>query len=354
MALGIGFDPRLLLTAQLQIGMGGYPGMGLPGMGMPGMMPGLGFDGFAPSAGLLEMGGLGFGGGLPLGGLGMGMANPMMGLGSFGGMAGGDIRTILMLLLALMALSGSQGMGAPFGGAGFPGAGVPGMGLPGLGGPGGIGMPGIGQQGGQIELQKGQTFTTPGGATISWKGDEVKVSEPGGGGHSHPTGGVGGVGDGARAFAAAGPGGAFAAASGPGAFAGALAGNGFALAFAGAGAIGGPCGCACGHHQGQAKPRNWRVWGDPHIDHPNGSKSDFDRKNGLFTLQDGTRVLMGADNPKGVVQRVTIFLPGTPVNFNGYDPAQTSVYQDVNGHFKSIGSAAQLMQGGFAGFPRMF
>ncbi|MEW6281984.1 MAG: DUF1521 domain-containing protein, partial [Candidatus Eremiobacterota bacterium] len=184
-----------------------------------------------------------------------------------------------------------------------------------------------------IDMQKGQNLTTPSGSTISWKGDEVKISEKGGGGGSMNTGGAG------RSYGA---GNSFA-------MAGAFAGNGFAGSFAMAGAMsGGPAGaCAC--HQGQqhGKPRNWRVWGDPHIDHPNGSKSDFDRKNALFTLQDGTKVLMGADNPKGVVQKVRVFMPGTPVNFQGYDPKQTSVMQDQNGHFKSIGSADQFMNGGF-------
>ena len=103
------------------------------------------------------------------------------------------------------------------------------------------------------------------------------------------------------------------------------------------------------------KPKDWRVWGDPHIDHPNGEKSDFDKKNAIFTLNDGTQVMMGADNPKGVVQKVQIVLPGGQPNFNangGYDPAQTSVMKDDGtGKFQNVGTANQFMGGGFGGFP---
>jgi hypothetical protein len=187
-----------------------------------------------------------------------------------------------------------------------------------------------------IEMQKGTTFTTPGGSTIKWQGDEVKISEKG----NANAQGVGG----GRAFGAQNGNVNMAAAfSGPG-FNGALA---ISSNIGGAGALG----CGCQHAAKDAKPRDWRVWGDPHIDHPNGSKSDFDKKNAIFTLQDGTQVMMGADNPKGVVQKVQIILPGGQPNFGaGYEPSQTSVMKDDGtGHFKSIGTANQFMGGGFGG-----
>lgn len=215
-----------------------------------------------------------------------------------------------------------------------------------MGGPGPMqgcqGPGGANGAGRTMEMQKGSTFTTPGGATIKWEGDEVKVKEPGGQFQSANAGG--------RSFGA-----------GNGQFnmAAAYSGPGFSSAMAISSNMGGmgALGCGCQHAGQDAKPREWRVWGDPHIDHPNGSKSDFDRKNAIFTLQDGTQILMGADNPKGVVQKVQIVMPGGQPNWNaGYDPAQTSVMRDDGtGAFKSVGSADQFMQGGFNnGFPGQF
>ena len=310
-----------------------------------------GLDGFLGSAGMNE----GFGS--PLGGLGEGFGNPMMGLGGFQGANLQQLQGMLFMLGRMMGSLMSQGMGGPGmgnfpqqcgpggpGGIGMPG-GPGGCGMPmpggpqGPAGPCGVGGPGMAGGGQTIEMQKDSTFTTPGGATITWKGDEVKVNEPGG--------------QQAQGAGAAGRG--FGAGSGQFNMAAAMSGPGYSAALAisaGAGAHG-ACGCGAAHAGQDGKPRTWRVWGDPHIDHPNGSKSDFDRKNAHFTLQDGTQVLMCADNPKAVVNRVQIILPGGRPNWQGIDPAQTSVMRDDGtGHFKSSGPASQYMQGGFgAGQP---
>lgn len=207
----------------------------------------------------------------------------------------------------------------------------------GMGGMNQMGGPGMGQGGGCIDLQQGQSFTTPGGAQINWQGDTVTVKEPGGGVQQQN---VGGGGD-ARGFGAQN---AFA-------MAGAFSGQGFSGAFAMAGTMGapGPIGaCGCHHGQQNQQPaKDWKVWGDPHIKNPDGSQGEFDRKNALFSLNDGTKILMGADNPKAVVKKVRIMLPGAPVNLQGFDPNQTSVMRDVGGKFQSMGPASQFMGGGF-------
>ncbi|MBN9416645.1 hypothetical protein ABS71_18650 [bacterium SCN 62-11] len=324
---------------------GGVPSFG-PGQSLFGNR---GFDGFSASPGAFEN----FGG--PLGGLGGGFGNPMMGLNSFGGANPQQMQGAMFALGRMMGALASQGQrGAGFGG-GFPGGGPMGGpgGFPGggpMGGPGGcgpMGGPGAmgpmgpmgpgGQQGGTIELTKGQSFTTPGGATINWQGDEVKVKEPGG--NAQGVGGGRGFGaqngqfNQAAAFSGPGYNGAIAISSNMG---GGLAG-----------------GCGCQQAQQSGKPKEWRVWGDPHIDHPNGEKSDFDKKNAIFTLNDGTQVMMGADNPKGVVQKVQIVLPGGRPNFQangGYDPSQTSVMKDDGtGKFQNLGTADKFMGGGFGG-----
>ncbi len=362
----------------------GYPGMA-PGIGAPnafaaGLQAGLRSqtmaraDGFMGSPGLME------GRGGPLGGLGCGFGNPMMGLGGLAGANPDQLKGMLMTLLSALMTQQGQGMGGPgLGGpCGMPGAmpggpgGMPGGmpfgpgpgGPPGMGGPAGVGAPGMGQPQ-TIELQPGQTFTTPGGCTIHWDKkdkDSVKISEPGGGGGAAGGAGKAGCakgGGGAKAQASAGPGGAQASASAGGAgrafgtsmalsAAGQMGNQSFAMAFAASmGGGGGPCGCVGAQQGEQQAPRNWKVWGDPHIDHPNGKKSDFEKKNAMFTLTDGTKVLMGADNPKGVVQRVQVILPGGQPNWNGFDPKQTSIMQDQGGMFKPIGTADQFMGGGY-------
>lgn len=321
---------------------GGVPSFG-PGQSLFGNR---GFDGFSASPGAFEN----FGG--PLGGLGGGFGNPMMGLNSFGGANPQQMQGAMFALGRMMGALASQGQrGAGFGG-GFPGGGPMGGpgGFPGggpMGGPGGcgpMGGPGAmgpmgpgGQQGGTIELTKGQSFTTPGGATINWQGDEVKVKEPGGNAQ-----GVGG-------------GRGFGAQNGQFNQAAAFSGPGYNGAIAISSNMGGGLAGGCGCHQAQqsGKPKEWRVWGDPHIDHPNGEKSDFDKKNAIFTLNDGTQVMMGADNPKGVVQKVQIVLPGGRPNFQangGYDPSQTSVMKDDGtGKFQNLGTADKFMGGGFGG-----
>ncbi|MBS2040192.1 hypothetical protein JST97_34715 [bacterium] len=263
--------------------------------------------------------------------LGAGLANPMMGMGQLSQMnpqALFALGSMLGQLMGSMASAGSQGPCL----GGFQG-GCPMGGPQGMGGTQALGAP-QGQAGGQtIELQKGQSYTTPGGATINWPegGDEVKVSEPGGAQQANRSfGGGNGVN-----------------------MAASLAGPGYQASLAIS--LGGTPGALGGATQQAAEdspPRDWRVWGDPHIDHPNGEKSDFETKNSMFTLQDGSQVIMGADNPKGVVNRVQIVLPGGQPNWDGLDPSQTTVMQDNGkGKFESAGTADRLMQGGFASIP---
>ena len=327
------------------LGMGG--GMGMPqcgmgnGMGMiPGMMPGMG--------GMGQMGGMGgnrqmmmmmmqmmkmmmqmmqrggCGGGMPMG-------RGMPGMGGPGGCGGGmnPMGQMMNGMGQMMKGMGNmmQGMGRMMGSGGMRG---PGM-CPGMGGMQGAGR---GQGGGRVvELQKGQSFTTPGGCSISWKGNTVNVKEPGGRQKQMGAGGAAaGMGAG-MAFA-----GAFAGVGQNGAFAGAFIGVGGA---AGCGGMGG-CGGA-GKYQ---KPNNWKVWGDPHIKDGKGKQQDFKTNNSMFTLRDGSRVAMCAAGPKGVVNRVRIFLPGTPVNkrtLGGINPNKTTVYQNQGLGKKAAGTLDQYM-----------
>ena len=240
--------------------------------------------------------------------MGPGLANPMLGLGQLSQLNPQSLFALGSLLgQAMGSLQGAGSAGACLGCGGSQG--------------------GAGQT---VELQKGQTFTTPGGATISWpqEGDEVKVSEPGG---AQQQGRNFGAGNGINLAAS-------------------FAGPGYKAALAlSIGGTPGPVGGACLQAAEDQEPREWRVWGDPHIDHPNGEKSDFEKKNAIFTLQDGSQILMGADNPKAVVNRVQIVLPGGQPNWDGFDPSQTTVMQDNGkGKFVNAGTADRLMQGGFA------
>lgn len=261
----------------------------------------------------------------------------MQSMPALGELASPDLQAVMLLLAVLLAKARHQGLASPLNGATRGGE------------------PGEAQQGGFVDLKEGDTFTTPSGSTISWKGDEVKIHETG---ESVSTGagagasGAGQVGEGnpGRQFALimASAASASASATGEGGSASASASASTALQTA-LMSFGPVLGGATGSSSASAaaaadlKPRDWRVWGDPHIDHPDGSKSDFDKKNALFTLQDGTRVLMGADNPQGVVKSVRIFLPGARVNLGQLEPAQTSIMQDRNGRFEPTGTADQLM-----------
>ena len=190
-----------------------------------------------------------------------------------------------------------------------------------------------GQGGGQtIELQKGQSFTTPGGSTIDWKGNTVKVKEPGG--QQRDLGGGS-----AAASASAGFGGAAASA--------AASGAGSAAAAATAGGGGAAASAAVdGATKNSTKAKEWKVWGDPHIQNPDGSKQDFKTKNAVFSLQDGTKVMMCADNPKGVVEKVRVTLPGGQLNMQGVDAKQTTVYGNGDGNkFVNQGTLDQYMNG---------
>ncbi len=261
--------------------------------------------------------------------------NPMEDLGALQSGSTPDVQAAMLLLAVLLAASRYQGMASPLAGAGAPGQQQP------------------GQAGGEIELKQGETFTTPSGSTISFQGDEVKIHETGqsASAAASAAGGPGG-GEPGRRFALVVASAAAAAASGgedgAAASASASASTGLQTALQGLGPLlCGPAGAASSSAAAELKPRDWRVWGDPHIEHPDGSKSDFDKKNALFTLQDGTRVLMMADNPQAVVKSVKIFLPGARVNLGAAEPDQTSIMQDKNGRFQSVGTADKFMRGGF-------
>lgn len=291
------------------------------------------------------------GGGFP----GAGFGNPMMGGGY--GEAQQAMQLISVLLQALTQMAGQRGAQGPFGNMMNQGA----RGAHGAHGPHGQGN----GQGQYIELQKGQTFTTPGGATINWQGDEVKVHEAGGGSQQGGGGPKGASGGAHGAGAGAGSSGARGAQNGNWAFAMAGANSNSAFAMAAAGSYGPACHCAC--HEGNSssgssapKERDWKVWGDPHKTNPDGSQSeDFTRKNGMFTLQDGTRVVMEADNPKGVVEKVKIFLPGAELG--GFDQNNTTNYTDHDSDGKwdnngnqTVAQAEQAQQFGWNGFnPQM-
>jgi hypothetical protein len=147
-------------------------------------------------------------------------------------------------------------------------------------------------------MKNGQTYTTPGGSTISWKGNKVQVKEPG--------------------QAAQSPQNFSLSASGSD------DGNNFALALADS-AAGRPA----------EQPLDWSVWGDPHIQNPNGTEGQFAAgapgatHNGLFTLQDGTRLLMQAPAANQPVDKVTVFPPGAELT--GFDPSTVTNWVDNGG-----------------------
>jgi hypothetical protein len=304
-------------------------------------IPTFGFDGFNASNELFERGGgsvpsfmlgnqFGFGGGQALPGMSFGGGFPMGGLGGFpmGGngspfsMGGANQQTAMMAMMMRMMMMMMQQMGQQQGG--FGGQNPLQMGGPGcMGGPGGPG--GFGGGGGAHELQKGQSYTTRGGATINWQGDEVQVHDPNGSNQQ-----LGGAGGGGRSFAYSG-----------------TTPDGRSIALAGA--ISGPGGQQC--QQGQGGAQDWKVWGDPHIKNPNGQQTDYNRNGGLFTLSDGTRVEIEADGPNQVTKRVMIFDAGAQLG--GFDANNTTDYGRANnGQFQDHGSVAQTM--GNAGFTSPF
>jgi len=194
-----------------------------------------------------------------------------------------------------------------------------------------------GRPGQTIELQKGDTFKTPGGVEIGWKDDTVTVKEPGG--QQQQVGQTGG--SSAAAAASAGPNGASAAAS--------ATGKGSAAAAAAAGDDAAASASATGTDDKKGKKTDdkaseWKVWGDPHIKNPDGSQQDFKTKNANFKCKDGTQILMCADKPDGVVNKVRIALPGDQMNMQGVDAKQTSVYDQNNGKFENKGTMDQYMQ----------
>ena len=82
----------------------------------------------------------------------------------------------------------------------------------------------------------------------------------------------------------------------------------------------------------------WKVWGDPHILNPNGTRLDFSRSNGLFEMPDGTRLVMIATGPKAHVHDILVFPKG--VALGGFDFEQTTNYgRPVNGRFRDMGPA---------------
>lgn len=343
------------MSVNLGIGLnfGGYGNYGFPSFG-PSLSLGLniplggqqgcyGNDGFNGSF-------LNEGFGSPLGGLGYGFGNPMMGLNSMGNCNPMQMMGELALLGSMSQMFGSQGCGSMFGGGGYGNygqGGFPGQ-FGGYGNEGGYGFPGQqfqqgfqqgqaygagyeqgyeaamnGAQGpngvngcgngqGTIELQKGNSFTTPGGCTIKWDGDTVSFSDPNGGGGAQASQATQGPGP-SRSF-----------------------------------------GCGCPNRNGftgeqQGQQQNWNVYGDPHITSPDGSHQDFNNPGGMFTLSDGTKVITTAGAANSPVTSVQIVLPGAQPNWGagGADPSKTTVYKDVNGKMTASGTANQYMMGGF-------
>jgi hypothetical protein len=225
---------------------------------------------------------------------------------------------MMMMMQMMMQMMQRNGMMPPGGQQGQQPNQIPGQNQP----------PQNGQ--GTVELSKGETFKTPGGCEVSWKGDTVKVHEPGGGQKDLSDG---------FALASAGS-------DGKGAWAKAAAwGNASAAAAA---AAGGGAAASASAVSGSAKtaqsPRDWKVYGDPHIQNPDGSKEDFKTKNACFTLQDGSKVLMCADKPDGNVNKVRITLPGGQMNLQGVDQKQTTVYGNDDGKMVNRGTLDGYMQ----------
>ena len=366
MAINLGFN--LNIGGGFNMGGGGFNiGGGGFGFGGPSMSMGLNFgggDGFNASMFLNE------GCGSPLGGLGFGLNNPMMGLSSMNMMGCDPLMSSMALLGGLSQMFGGQGCGCPYGGGGYPGGGgfpqnpyqagfqqgmmaaemMDGMnqmggrhhhhhhrhggpdemgGIDGRrhhrhhhhhhhGGPGEMGGPGrmnkmgeAGRNEGVIQLTKGNSFTTPGGCTINWQGDTVNFSDPNGGGGAQAHQNTQGPGP-SRFFNC----------GRPGEFSG----------------------------EQNGKQENWKVWGDPHIQSPNGKSTDFKEPGAEFTLSDGTKVITSAATANGVVEHVQIVLPGAQPQWGGdtgADPNHTTVYKDINGEMTASGTASQYMMGGF-------
>ena len=297
-------------------------GMGMnQGMTQTGMSP-FGSDGFSMMDNLFERGGsMPSFGGMPFASQRMGYNGGNQGIPGFGGFGGQQqmmqqmMPQMMMMMMMMMQMMQQMGAGQaqqnPYGQQQNPY---------------GQQQNPYGQQGGQtIELQKGQTFTTPGGCQINWKGNTVKVHEPGGGQR-----------DLADGFASAS---ASVDKNGNATASAAAWGNGTAASASASGLYGTAAASAV---SGQAKyankARDWKVWGDPHIQNPDGSKNDFKTKNAMFTLQDGTKVLMCADNPKGTVDKVRITLPGGQMNMQGVDPRQTMVYANDGNKLNEMGT----------------
>ncbi|MEW6283258.1 MAG: hypothetical protein AB1758_31915 [Candidatus Eremiobacterota bacterium] len=240
---------------------------------------------------------------------------PVPSLANLGQASFGQLQALSFLFSMLQALVRSSGLGAPA-----------------------AQEPETAPDSGPIELQQGETYTTPSGSTISFKGTKVEVHETGESAAAAAASDTAAEGEKPAGFCLSASASASASSSG-----GAAASAAASACIAAGPALPGPAGASAATAAAAAQERAWRVYGDPHIKHPDGSKSDFDRKNGLFTLQDGTRVLMIADNPRATVNSVRIFPPGTRVRFNPGEAEQTSVMQDRNGRFVPLGPASQVL-----------
>jgi hypothetical protein len=325
-------------------------------------------DGFAQSQGFGENAGLG-----------AGLFNPQIGMGQMGNCNMPQMQQMMQQMMRMMQMMQSQGMGGPMNGGGQGQGGPDQCGGPGQGGPGNYGgqngpcqpmqnnggpncaqgPDGVngqqGQDGGTITLKKGDSYTTPGGCTVSWKDDKVSISDPNGGGGAQAQTSTQGPGP-SRQFGIGQEGhGAearerdveqYRQRNGIGAEHGNLnlgVDDGNKLDPANA------------QHstpesqQSSGSQQDFSIWGDPHITSPNGQQQNFATDAGLFTLSDGSKVLANAPEPNKPVESVEITLPGKQVNFNGVDPSKTTVYQDKNGQMTAAGTANQYMGGGFQG-----
>jgi hypothetical protein len=172
-----------------------------------------------------------------------------------------------------------------------------------------------------VTLSNGQSYTTPGGCTVSFNNGTVNVGDPNGGGGAQSS------------MAAQDP-------CGPG-----RNWNEFS-----------PFGADDKCQNG--KQQSWKVWGDPHLVNPDGSKyqtpgggtdkshSDcLPTSNGLFTLSDGSQVIVQGKGPDGTVKSVTVVPPGGEANWGqgqgGIDPSQTTIFKDENGKFVACGTVNQ-------------
>jgi hypothetical protein len=298
--------PQMPQLAGLGGGMPQMGGMGMPGMGGMGMgMPGMG-TGMGTIPGMMQ----------PLGGMygGMNAGGQMNQQQSMQAMMG-----MMMMMMSMLQMMGNQGQAQQMGGMQNQ---IPGMGQK-------PGMAGVGnaqgqQQGGVVELKmNGEEVTTPGGCKVKWHGDgkkesTVDITEPGKGGTQQ-----GGTGSGNKAAGNAAPAAGNAAPeAGNAAPGGKGAGN---AAPAGKGSKG----------ESSSGEKKWKVWGDPHIDDAEGKRTDFkkDKKNAMFTLEDGTRMLVTAESANGLTTGVKLFMPGTQITQQnlGVNAADTEVYKNTNG-----------------------